>query len=108
MAADGEAQPRTAVFPLDRAVDLAETPEQPVELVRRDADARIDDLHPEVGSRGAVHRRDVERDRTRCRELHRVVKKVQEDLPQAAFVAQDPSRKCGIDLHAQVEPLRLG
>ena len=39
----GEAEARALELPCEPAVDLAEGPEQPLQIVRRDADARVRD-----------------------------------------------------------------
>ncbi len=90
---DGEAEPRPAVAPRRRGVDLRELFEQLRLALERDADPRVDHLEPPRRDRGVAGLRRLaagaDRDAPLARELERVAGEVEHDLPHPGRVADD-------------------
>ena len=103
---DGEAEAGAAEAARRRGVDLAERREEHVHPVGRDPDARVADGELDL-VRAAAGRRGVHEhhDLAALGELDRVREQVQEHLPQARLVADDPGRRVVVDEAAELELL---
>src|SRR5258705_8217298 len=100
LAADRQAEARAAVLAAGRAVGLLEGLEDDLLLVRRDADAGIDDRERDRRRR---ERRDHELHLAFARELEGVGEQVLEDLLQPRGVGADGLRQPGLDDDAKAE-----
>src|SRR4029079_11318367 len=103
---DREAEPGAAEPARRRRVDLAERGEKQVHPVGTDPDTRVahsklDAVGARFGLRG-VHQHD---DLALLRELDRAREEVQEPLPQARLVADDPGGRVVVDEAAELELL---
>jgi hypothetical protein len=86
-------EPRAAVAPGGRRVDLGERVEEPVHAAPRDSDSRVADGQVEaIRARARRLGVDLHHHLAPLRELHGVREEVQQHLPQARGVAHDPLR----------------
>ena len=108
---DGQAQAGAAVFPGRGGIHLAEGPEQDLQAILRDADARV--AHGKMQGHGFFLSRLLrplfhghrEHHLALLGELHRVVEQVDQDLAQSRHVAENGRRDVRPDFHRQVELL---
>jgi predicted alpha/beta-hydrolase family hydrolase len=88
---DGQAQAGAAEAPRGRGVRLRESLEDPIQLVRRDADAGVVDGEAYYGGRrAALLALDIQIDVTVRRELDGIPEQVHDDLSNPPWVADDP------------------
>src|SRR5690606_3071140 len=108
--ADRQPEPGAAEAAGGRAVELAEALEQPVHAVGADADPGVLDGELELVAQaaalaGGLLDADGEADVAVGGELDRVAEEVEEDLPQAGGVGDDPPRDVRLDHGGHVERL---
>ena len=102
LAADGQAQAGAAELAGGGGIDLREGLEEPVDLVRRNADAGVaDGKEDEVVARFVLRLGHVDADVALRGEAHRVGEKVDQDLAQARDVAGEAGRQVRRDLPEQ-------
>ena len=104
--ADRKPEPCSPITSRDRCIGLAEALEQPVEPIRRDADARILDFNAKPRLCSLCPGRQPDRHRALIRELHAVAEVIQQDLPQTGRVALDELRHAFLDFNIETD--RLG
>ena len=85
--------------PVGARIGLAEPVEHPADAVGRDARSRIGDAEDQV----ALVARDLHQDVALFGELRRVDGKVEEDLANAAGIADDHAGQGGLDAHDQFD-----
>ncbi len=113
--ADGEPQPGAAVSAGDGGVNLAERLEEAVHCRRRDPDARVANINPDLPRGRRAARRsahlgpsDGDEHLAALGELHRVGEKVQHDLTQPARVAHEDLWKILVDAVDELQALCRG
>ena len=104
LLADRQPQARSAVLAHRGSVHLGEGPEQAVPVLRRNPDSGIGDREAQATSCPLLVQRDANGDLPAPRELNRVIRQVQEYLPQPRRIAAnggwDARIQCGIEAQA--------
>ena len=105
--ADAQPEACAAVFAGRRGIDLGEALKNTLELVGRNADARVGDRKAQCTGRGQV-RLDPERHLAALRKLDRVAQQIHQHLAQTRRVAGHPGRHIRMDERHQFELLGIG
>ena len=106
---NAQPQPGAAIAPRNRPVRLLEGLEQPLQLVRGNADAGIADRDAHIRHViGLLRGLRLDGDAAGFGELDGIGQQVEEDLPQAGLVRADPLRHGLVNMQIQRESLVAG
>jgi len=108
LARDGETKPGALELTVRFAFDLAELPEDRIEMLRRDADPAILDADMQLEpALAAFDPDDAGKDVTGLGELDRIAEKIGEDLPHPAPVADEAGRQEEVEIGEDRDALFL-